>query len=94
MFLITASLLQGMVEYESCMEMELTIGEHDGGPSITEVLYRNKNSLETIFRAMDKDHSGNHQNLGCTVPVHFHGTVLAICNAMRHPKLHWHVQCA
>ncbi|XP_038055330.1 serine/threonine-protein phosphatase with EF-hands 2-like [Patiria miniata] len=49
---------QGMVEYESCMEVELTIGGHEGGPSVTEVLYRNKNSLETIFRAMDKDHSG------------------------------------
>ncbi|XP_033632176.1 serine/threonine-protein phosphatase with EF-hands 2-like [Asterias rubens] len=49
---------QGMVEYESCMEVELMIGGLSEGPSVTEVLYRNKNSLETIFRAMDKDHSG------------------------------------
>jgi len=27
-------------------------------PLLTEALYSNKESLETIFRAIDKDHSG------------------------------------
>ena len=50
---------EGMVEYESCLELEVLHSTQDGdGPSITEALYRNKSSLETIFRTMDKDQSG------------------------------------
>ncbi|XP_072040708.1 serine/threonine-protein phosphatase with EF-hands 2-like isoform X3 [Amphiura filiformis] len=50
---------EGLVEYESCLELEVLYSVADGdGPSITEALYRNKSSLETIFRTMDKDQSG------------------------------------
>ncbi|XP_071504182.1 serine/threonine-protein phosphatase with EF-hands 2-like [Diadema antillarum] len=50
---------EGMVEYESCLELELTYSGQGGGVSVTETIYRNKNALETIFRVMDKDHSGS-----------------------------------
>jgi len=37
--------------YAKCVTMQ-------DDPLLTEALYRNKESLETIFRVIDKDHSG------------------------------------
>ncbi|XP_071950077.1 serine/threonine-protein phosphatase with EF-hands 2-like [Antedon mediterranea] len=49
----------GRVEYVTCLQQEINFnGSRLNGPSFTEVIYRNKTALETIFRALDKDHSG------------------------------------
>ncbi|KAL7631526.1 UNVERIFIED_CONTAM: hypothetical protein RMT77_018167 [Armadillidium vulgare] len=50
----------GMVDYMSTFSQE-TISRKSaikGGPTLVEALYRHKNSLETIFRLLDKDNSG------------------------------------
>ncbi|XP_077867569.1 serine/threonine-protein phosphatase with EF-hands pef-1-like [Saccoglossus kowalevskii] len=47
----------GRVMYETCVDLDV-IHNLTSGPSITETLYRNKTNLETIFRIMDKDNSG------------------------------------
>ncbi len=51
----------GLVEYHSTFE-ELKVTnryqEDDDQSSINEALYRHKDNLETIFRAIDKDNSG------------------------------------
>ncbi|XP_077984118.1 serine/threonine-protein phosphatase with EF-hands 2-like isoform X2 [Glandiceps talaboti] len=47
----------GLVLYETCVDLDV-IHNQSSGPSITETLYRNKSNLETIFRVMDKDNSG------------------------------------
>ncbi|KAL4230675.1 PPP5 TPR repeat region [Mactra antiquata] len=39
-------------------ELEVKHRYSGNGPSITETLYKNKDNLETIFRLMDADHSG------------------------------------
>ncbi|XP_033126079.1 serine/threonine-protein phosphatase with EF-hands 2-like, partial [Anneissia japonica] len=50
---------EGLVEYESCLQQEVNFnGSQKNGPSFTEVIYRNRSALETIFRTLDKDHSG------------------------------------
>ncbi|RXG60299.1 Serine/threonine-protein phosphatase with EF-hands 2, partial [Armadillidium vulgare] len=49
-----------MVDYMSTFSQE-TISRKSaikGGPTLVEALYRHKNSLETIFRLLDKDNSG------------------------------------
>lgn len=52
-------LAQGSVQYESTFdEYCLTNTFAQNGPSFLESLYKNKDSLETIFRIMDKDGSG------------------------------------
>lgn len=51
--------VNGTVLYESTFdEYALTNKLAQNGPSFLESLYRNKDSLETIFRIMDKDGSG------------------------------------
>ncbi|XP_045206701.2 serine/threonine-protein phosphatase with EF-hands 2-like [Mercenaria mercenaria] len=49
----------GNVFYESSFEKLQVKHRYSGnGPSITETLYKHKDSLETIFRMIDTDHSG------------------------------------
>lgn len=49
----------GNVYYETTFEkMEVRHRYSGNGPSITEQLYKHKDSLETIFRLIDTDHSG------------------------------------
>ncbi|XP_052793416.1 serine/threonine-protein phosphatase with EF-hands 2-like [Mya arenaria] len=50
----------GDVMYESTFEeLEVKHKYSGNGPSITETLYKHRNSLETIFRLIDTDHSGH-----------------------------------
>ncbi|XP_064481999.1 serine/threonine-protein phosphatase with EF-hands 2-like isoform X2 [Ornithodoros turicata] len=50
---------KGSVQYETTFdEYSLTNNFAQNGPSFLESLYKNKDSLETIFRIMDKDGSG------------------------------------
>ncbi|XP_060570933.1 serine/threonine-protein phosphatase with EF-hands 2-like [Ruditapes philippinarum] len=50
---------EGNVLYETSFETLQVKHRYSGnGPSITETLYRHKDSLETIFRMIDTDHSG------------------------------------
>ncbi|RDD46763.1 Serine/threonine-protein phosphatase with EF-hands pef-1 [Trichoplax sp. H2] len=49
----------GMVQYHSCFDkFSLQSALKSKGPTVTETLYKHKNSLETIFRIIDKDNSG------------------------------------
>ncbi|CAH1776819.1 unnamed protein product [Owenia fusiformis] len=51
----------GMIEYASAFDQFKIMhkfSEQDSASGITETLYRNKDSLETIFRIIDKDNSG------------------------------------
>nr|XP_045581215.1 serine/threonine-protein phosphatase with EF-hands 2-like [Procambarus clarkii] len=50
----------GLVDYHSSFTDELFKKDLPimGGPTVFEALYRHKNSLETIFRLIDKDNSG------------------------------------
>ena len=51
----------GLVEYYSTFEeLKVTNRWHDphDASTINEALYRHKDNLETIFRAIDKDNSG------------------------------------
>ncbi|KAJ8028500.1 Serine/threonine-protein phosphatase with EF-hands pef-1 [Holothuria leucospilota] len=61
--LVSSNADNTLVNYESCLDRDL-VYNRDGsvsqeGPGITETLYRNRNTLETIFRIIDKDHSGS-----------------------------------
>ena len=52
----------GLVEYHSTFEeLKVTNRWHDSDETsnINEALYRHKDNLETIFRAIDKDNSGS-----------------------------------
>lgn len=51
---------EGLVEYKSSFEEYALTNNSlaEEGPSLLELLYRNKDNLETIFRIMDKDGSG------------------------------------
>ncbi|KAI0222120.1 Serine/threonine-protein phosphatase with EF-hands pef-1 [Lamellibrachia satsuma] len=74
----------GMIDYKSTFEdNEIVFGlmkDDTGGASFTEILYRNKDNLETIFRAIDKDNSGHISmeefSEACTVLCQHTGTVL------------------
>ena len=46
----------GNVDYMTTFTEEKT--SIKGGPNVVDALYRHKNSLETIFRLIDKDNSG------------------------------------
>ncbi|KAG7162043.1 Serine/threonine-protein phosphatase with EF-hands pef-1-like [Homarus americanus] len=50
----------GQVDYHSSFNDEFVKKDIavKGGPTVVEALYRHKNSLETIFRLIDKDNSG------------------------------------
>lgn len=60
--LVSSSDDNKLVKYETCLDTNLVYrGEDnatDDGPGVTETLYRNRSALETIFRIIDKDHSG------------------------------------
>ncbi|CAL4123229.1 unnamed protein product, partial [Meganyctiphanes norvegica] len=49
-----------LVDYNSTFEDQNLTNENGikGGPTVVEALYRHKDSLETIFRLIDKDNSG------------------------------------
>lgn len=54
---------KGLVHYESTFdEYYMTNALAQNGPSFLESLYRNKEALETIFRIMDKDGSGEYRH--------------------------------
>ncbi|XP_071545564.1 serine/threonine-protein phosphatase with EF-hands pef-1-like [Panulirus ornatus] len=58
--LVSLHPITGDVDYNSCFSDD-TIKKNlaiKGGPTVVEALYRHKNSLETIFRLIDKDNSG------------------------------------
>lgn len=61
--LVSSNADNTLVNYESCLDRDL-VYQGDGvdlsedSPGITETLYRNRSALETIFRIIDKDHSG------------------------------------
>ncbi|XP_071846576.1 serine/threonine-protein phosphatase with EF-hands 2-like isoform X2 [Apostichopus japonicus] len=61
--LVSSSDDNKLVKYETCLDTNLVYrGEDnatDDGPGVTETLYRNRSALETIFRIIDKDHSGS-----------------------------------
>lgn len=52
----------GLVKYQTTFQEE-TPGDSEADVTVAEVLYRNKSSLETIFRIIDKDNSGTHEFL-------------------------------
>ncbi|XP_074679508.1 serine/threonine-protein phosphatase with EF-hands 2 isoform X3 [Strix aluco] len=57
---LVRSTVDGMLEYKSWLDdlaMEQRSQEHIQS-SLLEVIYRNRSNLETIFRIIDKDHSG------------------------------------
>ncbi|XP_021924335.1 serine/threonine-protein phosphatase rdgC isoform X2 [Zootermopsis nevadensis] len=55
--LVTLDPSTGKVEYHSTFQ-EHTNGRRSSGTTVVETLYRNKSSLEAIFRIIDKDNSG------------------------------------
>lgn len=49
----------GMVAYETTFEEMRIYHRYSGnGPTVTEMLYRQKDNLETLFRILDRDNSG------------------------------------
>ncbi|XP_064636331.1 serine/threonine-protein phosphatase with EF-hands 2-like isoform X3 [Lineus longissimus] len=49
----------GLIQYASTFEQfKIKNKFSDGGQTVTEALYRNRDNLEMIFRAIDKDNSG------------------------------------